>query len=687
MSDAGDWVDIPSPSPSAAIAPAAADDWTPVGAPAATAPDENGIFSRIGEDLSKRWGEGQQAASEYNSGKISAPEMLLRSTGKVAAGSANDVIGEGAKSAGHLLYDMAPDFHNSALSGVIDSSRSSFVNSDIGKAGIEAAKQGSEYYDNFAKQHPRAAANLESVINIGALMTGAKGGEAAAEVAKPAVSNVANAVKDASFKDFLAHEGSGGSDVIPTPKTAAAPKFDPADVHSSITDAYGKALGTSRQLYNNVREIGGGIDVPVEGLRDHLDSVIKEVSEDPLHEGKSALSDLKRIRSRIGETEPSKILDSEGNPMNRTLPDTVTANDLLDIKQFLNEDFNKKRFAERADNPYSNLSKAVKTGLSEVSDVHPPFGEALNTADKFWVNGVDLPYRSNDVLHRAWKPEDYHAQQSINRGLADTLPDATRERQYTLLNKIKNPIEFEAIRNALPKDAQQEFAQALGKYIKTDAGFTPSERLKNFVKGAYHVSDPTGLGWGKPRTGIGEITKALEPQFTDEQADIMKAISGEPYARGGAVNTKPTEAQKMAGNYKKHHIRFHGLDISIENPKGSERSGESRDGKKWSSIMPDHYGYIKRTQGADGDHIDVYVGENERSNRIYVIDQKDADTGKFDEHKCMLGYGNRDEAISAYRSAFSDKKDRIMKVTRMSISEFKDWLKKGNTKQAIKKTA
>lgn len=158
------------------------------------------------------------------------------------------------------------------------------------------------------------------------------------------------------------------------------------------------------------------------------------------------------------------------------------------------------------------------------------------------------------------------------------------------------------------------------------------------------------------------------------------------FARGGAVVEKnPTPAQKMAGNYKKHHMRIHGLDISIENPKGSTRTGEGKDGKKWSSTMPDHYGYIKRTQGADGDHVDVYVGSNDRSNRVYVIDQKDPDTGSFDEHKVMIGYGDRDAATAAYRAAFSDKKNRIMKVTRLSVAEFKNWLKNGNTKQPVKK--
>ena len=44
------------------------------------------------------------------------------------------------------------------------------------------------------------------------------------------------------------------------------------------------------------------------------------------------------------------------------------------------------------------------------------------------------------------------------------------------------------------------------------------------------------------------------------------------------TNTNPTAKQKEAGNYAKGRVRFAGLDIAIENPKGSERSGVDRGG-------------------------------------------------------------------------------------------------------------
>ena len=158
---------------------------------------------------------------------------------------------------------------------------------------------------------------------------------------------------------------------------------------------------------------------------------------------------------------------------------------------------------------------------------------------------------------------------------------------------------------------------------------------------------------------------------------------------GGRVNTSPTEAQKEAGNYRKGHTRFQGLDITIENPKGSKRSGVDGGGKRWSVTMPAHYGYIKRTEGADGDHVDVYLGPSSKSNKVFVVDQQDHQTKAFDEHKVMLGYDRERDALTDYRRAFSDGRgsDRIKHVTEMTVAEFKVWLRHCNTKKPVRSRA
>lgn len=137
---------------------------------------------------------------------------------------------------------------------------------------------------------------------------------------------------------------------------------------------------------------------------------------------------------------------------------------------------------------------------------------------------------------------------------------------------------------------------------------------------------------------------------------------------------EPTQAQKEAGNYKMGHATVHGMDISIENPRGSERSGLRPDGTKWSHTMSDHYGYVKGTVGNDGDHVDVYVGSNPDSNKVFVVDQMHQDGSGFDEHKAMLGFDSKEQAVAAYASNF-DKGWKVGPVTEMSVDQFREWSK------------
>ena len=144
------------------------------------------------------------------------------------------------------------------------------------------------------------------------------------------------------------------------------------------------------------------------------------------------------------------------------------------------------------------------------------------------------------------------------------------------------------------------------------------------------------------------------------------------------VDTEPTEAQKEAGNYKKGHTRVQGFDITIENPKGSTRSGVDDKGKKWSQKMNNTYGYFKRTKGKDGDQIDVFLGENLESGKVFVVDQ--VIDGKFDEHKVMMGFDSIDQAREAYMDNYEKGWKGLGEITEVSTEEFKKWLGTGTRK-------
>lgn len=153
---------------------------------------------------------------------------------------------------------------------------------------------------------------------------------------------------------------------------------------------------------------------------------------------------------------------------------------------------------------------------------------------------------------------------------------------------------------------------------------------------------------------------------------------------------EPTDGQREAGNYAKGHVRVSGLDISIENPVGSERSGTNQDGKPWSQTMQDHYGYIKGTKGKDKDHLDVFIKpgtQQDYSGPVFVVDQKNPATGAFDEHKIVLGAESEADARGLYQRNYSKDWDGLSGLKAFTMPEFKLWLKAGNTKKPVSSEA
>jgi hypothetical protein len=164
--------------------------------------------------------------------------------------------------------------------------------------------------------------------------------------------------------------------------------------------------------------------------------------------------------------------------------------------------------------------------------------------------------------------------------------------------------------------------------------------------------------------------------------EYVKAVMGIDV--NDEVNTSPTEAEKEAGNYKKAHFPFEGMQITIENPKGSVREGTDTSGKKWSQELKYDYGYIKGTEGPDGDQIDAFFGNNPGSDKVYIVNQKNPRTGKFDEHKVMFGFDNERQARVGYLSNYEKGWKGLGSMVSMSMDEFKTWIKEGNHKKPVK---
>ena len=175
---------------------------------------------------------------------------------------------------------------------------------------------------------------------------------------------------------------------------------------------------------------------------------------------------------------------------------------------------------------------------------------------------------------------------------------------------------------------------------------------------------------------VDALLSALKNKYNSTQSAIESASA--------EVETSPTEAQKKAGNYKMGHVKVGAFDVTIENPKGSERSGTDANGKKWSVKMNNTYGYIRGTEGVDGDHIDVFLAEDMDKwdgKYVFVVDQYNPD-GTFDEHKVMLGFNSMEEARSAYLSNYEKgwENGRRIVVAKIKTDGFQKWVDSSHRK-------
>ena len=140
------------------------------------------------------------------------------------------------------------------------------------------------------------------------------------------------------------------------------------------------------------------------------------------------------------------------------------------------------------------------------------------------------------------------------------------------------------------------------------------------------------------------------------------------------VETSPSRPQQEAGNYAKGHLAWKGLDITIEQPKGSTRKG-----KDWEHVMQDAYGYFKRTRGADGDQVDVFICDEDLDSEIvFVVNQNKKDRKTFDEVKCVIGTHNAARAKEIYLRNYQDGWTGFDSIRPMTLADFKTWLDKGD---------
>ena len=319
---------------------------------------------------------------------------------------------------------------------------------------------------------------------------------------------------------------------------------------------------------------------------------------------------------------------------------SVSDEELNTIFEQINDDYERRNETEsagstqgQADSKQSNkilpASESDNTGTGEESREQPE-----RTAETDSKGGGVVPEQ------KPAEEDELKNEKEISGRIQETENEWEDEGEYG--TKYFRTILVDGTRNVTQVDEPDEKGNYTGSYFLYDNNRFP---------------------------GIPEIIDYIDSPSSDTK--IEKARS--------EVDQNPTEAQKEAGNYRKGHVKIDGFNVTIENPKGSVRSGKDADGNEWSVTMNNDYGYIRGTEGVDGDHIDVFLSDNPDAGDVFVIDQVNAD-GSFDEHKVMYGFKSALAAKRAYLANYSAGWKGLGNITRVTKEEFRKWIDSSNRK-------
>ncbi len=428
-------------------------------------------------------------------------------------------------------------------------------------------------------------------------------------------------------------------------------------------------------------------------------------------------------------TDPSVNADQRGaaaeavaqqlQTVNPQAADIFRTNSLHAIDQSmpisLDDSFLKEGAINAAQTTSSEQGAEDRGGSTGVADQTGSGTVATGTTDTYGTGGVggtaDLTARLlNDSAPLS--PGDVPSGTLASALAAGGIDTVSNPQQAELSQAIQHNRDlWQSGRRGLMQDVgisdAQFHTQLLGQFRKAQGATNGTENNLPAVQTgpAPVVEQPMGVpevrgentGRASDNQGFGGLTDSLThmPQEADgqampndQEASLTASIDQAAHEAAPSLlndHPEPTAGQIEAGNYKKGHVRLHGLDISIENPAGSSRRGVDETGSEWETKLNHHYGYIKGTIGKDKDHVDVFIKPGvteDHAGPIYVIDQQNLKSKGFDEHKVMLGFASKGEAALAYASNYdSNAADRIDAITETSTEQFKQWLNGGNTRK------
>lgn len=376
----------------------------------------------------------------------------------------------------------------------------------------------------------------------------------------------------------------------------------------------------------------------------------------------------------LGDTSAAGLVTTDGRPTRQLLDRMQNA---IFAKAYKNDRL-VKLVAEEPDPDIRNILNALNSSAAQFVEMQYLDGVVHKSVSEGIVSGIE----SQDETLAEKALNSLVGATELVRQAKDSGQDINELIAQSGLFGDNNP-EVEALARFISTNNRS--AKRMAAAFKELASVI-NEQLK---KDGSAIGDMFGGGELTLIEVLATVSQRLEQEETGQGGFMFESARIDELANKAATSPlndlpEPTREQLEAGSYETGSLQFAGLPIEIENPKGSERKGVDANGVEWRTLMNHHYGFIFGSHGADGDEIDVFLGENESPKYAYIVNQISPETGAFDEHKVMLGFYSPSEAKSAYLSNYSDDWSGLGSMVAMPIADFKEWVYSERSKQPAK---
>lgn len=249
--------------------------------------DQPGFIDNVKSDINNRMQQGNAAADQYVAGKITLPEMMLASTGKVVAGSVNDIAGE-------VINAITPNFIKNGFASGAQTTADALDNTKTGQAVGNNLMSAKNAYQGFMQSNPRTALALESAGNIANTIGLAKGVGSAAQTAGDLVSSGAKGAQ-------------GLADMYAAKYPEGTAPLDPLEMKVNVPISADMVRNAGSNAYKAVADSGTTFS-PV--VTDKALDVIENAKQKPLFGGKVLTQEQAEINSALSDYAGAK-----GQPM------------------------------------------------------------------------------------------------------------------------------------------------------------------------------------------------------------------------------------------------------------------------------------------------------------------------------------------------------------------------------------